>query len=328
MGRIRTSPEAFRQRFEGVEPVRIALEVGTDSPWISRLLEQLGHQVLVANAQKVALIYRNLSKHDRRDAQVLARLARFDPKLLHPLRHRSEQAQKDLAVIRSRHQLVQMRTRLISHVRGSVKALGPRLASCSAETFARRMTKQIPEGLKPALDPILEQIDHLTAQIRAFDRHIEHLAERYEVTQVLRQIHGVGALTALSFVLVLEDPTRFARSRSVGPYLGLVPKLDKSGDSNPSLRITRAGDRLLRKLLVQCAHFIVGPFGKDCDLRRYGERIRGQSGGHAKKKATIAVARKLAVLLHHLWVTGEVYDPLYNARRRGEVGEVLEQEVA
>jgi len=316
--RVRTSQDALRQRFAGVERMRIALEVGTHSSWISRLLEELGHEVIVANASKVALIHGNTRKRDQSDAENLARLSRVDPKLLHAIRHRSQSAQEDLAVIRSRDQLVRCRTQLISHVRGSVKAIGSRLSSCGAECFARRVAGEIPRGLKPALEPMLAQIAALTQAIREANRRIERLAKLYGATELLVPIHGVGALSALTYVLVLEDPTRFAKSRSVGAYLGYARRLDDSGESSPPLRITKQGDELLRRLLVQCAHYILGPFGQDCDLRRCGERIAGRGGSFAKRKAAVAVARKLAVLMHHLWVTGEVYDPFYTARRKGE----------
>jgi len=317
-GRVRTRKVAVRERFAGRPRMRIVLEVGTHSPWMSRLLEELGHEVIVANAAKVGLIHGNSRKRDRTDAENLARLGRVDPKLLHRIRHRSQSAQEDLAVIRSRDQLVRCRSQLISHVRGSVKAMGSRLPSCSTECFARRAAAEIPQGLKPALDPILAQIATLTQAIRESDRRIEQLAKQYGVTELLVPIRGVGALTALTYVLVLEDPTRFATSRAVGAYLGYVRRLDESGESSPPLRISKEGDELLRRLLVHCAHYILGPFGEDCDLRRFGERIARRGGSFAKKKAVVAVARKLAVLLHHLWVTGEVYDPFYTARRKGE----------
>lgn len=316
--RVRTNRGALRQRFAGVAPMRIALEVGTHSPWMDRLLGELGHKVLVANASKVPLIHRNVRKRDETDAESLARLARADPKLLSPIRHRGEQAQLDLAVIRSRDLLVRSRSQLIAHVRGAVKAVGHRLESCQAECFARRAVDQIPSSLRAALEPVLAQISALTEAIRDYERRIEQTAEQYEVPQLLRQVQGVGALTALTYVLVIEDPTRFARSRSVGPYLGFVPRLDSSGESNPELRTTKTGDALLRRLLVNCAHYILGPFGSDCDLRRYGQRLQGRGGKLAKKKAVVAVARKLAVLLHRLWITGEEYDPFYTARQKGE----------
>ena len=134
----------------------------------------------------------------------------------------------------------------------------------------------------------------------------------------MRQVEGIGPLTALTFVLTLEDPYRFEKSRSVGAYLGLVPAIDQSGDRDPQKRITKEGDEMLRKLLVGSSHYILGPFGSDSDLRRHGEKIASRGGKNAKKRAAVAVARKLAVLLHRLWVTAEVYDPLHNTHRRQE----------
>lgn len=316
-GRIRTTRESLCQRFSAKPRQRIALEVGPHSPWMSRQLEALGHEVLVCNASKVALIYRHSRKSDRVDAETLARLARLDPRLLHPLHHRSASAQADLAVVLSREVLVRSRSRCIAHVRGVVKSMGDRLPKCSAEAFARRASEEIPEALAPALGPVVEQIASLTRQIRDYDRQIEKLAsEKYPETQLLRQPTGVGPITALAFVLVLEDKRRFAKSRQVAPFLGLVPRLDSSGQANPQLRITKEGNELLRRLLVNCAQYILGPFGPDCDLRRYGEAIAARGGSIAKRKAVVAVARKLAVLLHHLWVTAEVYDPLFQSRKQ------------
>lgn len=314
-GRIRTSPSAMQEAFSGRAPERIALEVGTHSPWLARLLEGLGHEVLVAHAAKVALIAGNRRKTDRIDAELLARLARVDPQLLYPVRHRGEQAQCDLAVVRSRDVAVRSRTQLINHVRGTVKALGYRLSSCDSRVFAERMRGEIPRALAPALLPLLEQIGQLSERIQDYDRQIEGMHRRYPETERLRQVSGVGPISSLAYVLILEDPRRFATSRSVGAYLGLVPKLDESGESSPQLRITKEGDPLLRRLLLQCAHYILAQ-GEDSDLRRFGEAIRRRGGSIAKKKAAIAVARKLAVLLHRLWRTGEAYDPLYQARRR------------
>ena len=131
----------------------------------------------------------------------------------------------------------------------------------------------------------------------------------------MRQVEGIGPLTALTFVLTLEDPHRFKKSRSVGAYLGLVPATDRSGERDPQKRISKEGDQMLRKLLVGSAHYVLGPFGSDSDLRRHGQKIASRGGKNAKKRAAVAVARKLTVLLHRLWVTGEVYDPLYNANR-------------
>jgi transposase len=317
-GRLRTTPEAFRRRFASEQPMRIAIEAGTHSPWASRVLEECGHQVLVANARKLRLNYANKRKTDEIDAENLARLARLDPKLLYPLKHRSEDSQAHMALIRSRQALVSCRTQLVNHVRGAVKSFGGRLPKCPARSFHNKAAEHIPEALLPALGPILEQIGSLTERIRDYERELEAISkEHYPETGLLRQVEGIGPLTALTFVLTLEDPHRFEKSRSVGAYLGLVPAMDQSGDRNPQKRISKEGDEMLRKLLVGSAHYILGPFGSDSDLRRHGEKIASRGGKNSKKRAAVAVARKLSVLLHSLWVSGEVYQPLRNTHRSG-----------
>jgi len=321
-GRLRTTPEALKRRFVSEPSLHIAMETGTNSPWVSRLLEECGHEVLVANARKLRLIYANKRKTDEVDAENLARLARLDPKLLYPVRHRGEDSQAHMALIRSRQALIGCRTQLVNHVRGVVKSFGARLPKCPARSFHNKAPEHIPEALRPTLGPILEQIRSLTERIRDYDRRLEAISkEHYPETELLRQVEGIGPLTALTFVLTLEDPYRFERSRSVGAYLGLVPATERSGDRDPQRRISKEGDEMLRKLLVGSAHYLLGPFGSDSDLRRHGQKIASRGGKNAKKRAAVAVARKLSVLLHRLWVSGEVYDPLHNAHRRQGQGE-------
>ena len=232
------------------------------------------------------------------------------------IEHRSVEAQQDLALLRARDQLVGARTKLISHVRGAVKSLGGRINKCSTEAFAKQAAGQVPEALRPTLTPLLEVIADLTRRIREMDKQVERMTEEHPEAVRLQQLRGVGPVTSLAFVLAVEDPARFKRSRQVGAYFGLVPKLDDSSDSSPQLRITKAGDALVRKYLVNAAHYILGPFGTDCDLRRYGEAIAARGGKNAKKRAAIAVARKLAVMLHRLWVSEADYDPDWTQRRR------------
>jgi transposase len=317
-GRLRTTPEALRRRFASEQPMRIAIEAGTHSPWASRVIEECGHEVLVANSRKLRLIYANKQKTDEVDAENLARLARVDPKLLYPLKHRGEESQAHMAILRSRQALIGCRTQLVNHVRGAVKSFGARLPKCPASSFHNKAAEHIPEALMPALGPILEQIGSLTQRIRDYDRKLEEISkESYPETELLRQVEGIGPLTALTFVLTLEDPYRFEKSRSVGAYLGLVPATDRSGDRDPQKRISKEGDEMLRKLLVSSAHYILGPFGKDSDLRRHGQKIASRGGKNSKKRAVVAVARKLAVLLHSLWISAEVYEPLRNTHRFG-----------
>ena len=322
--RLPTTKASFHRKFSTLQNCRVAMEVGTHSRWASHLLREFGHDVFVANARKLRAIYHNPRKGDRADAEILARLARLDPKLLSPIHHRSPQAQADLAVLRSRDAIVRCRTLLINHARDMVKASGSRLPSCSADSFAHKVAPDIPKPLRPALDPILDTIASLTQQIKSYDHKSEELCnESYPETKLLRRISGVGPLTSLAFILTLEKPDRFRRSREVGPALGLVPRRDQSGDQDPQLRITKTGDAYLRRLLVSSAQYILGPFGPDCDLRRWGLMLAERGGKNAKKRAVVGAARKLAVLLHHLWKTGEVYDPFYLARKHDQAPEAV-----
>jgi transposase len=315
--RLRTTPETFSRRFDPEQQMTVAIEAGTHSPWVSRVLKECGHEVLVANPRKTRLIYGQGRKTDKLDAEKLARLARVDPKLLSPLEHRGEASQAHLALIRSREVVVRSRAQLINHVRGTVKSFGARLPKCSTASFHKKVAACIPQELQPALEPLLETIASLSTRIRHYDRELEELAQQYyPETKLLRQVQGVGTLTALTFVLTLEDPGRFEESRQVGAYLGLVPGKDQSGERDPQKRISREGDEMLRRLLVGSAHYILGPFGEDSDLRRQGLKIAGSTAAkNARKRAVVAVARKLSVLLHHLWISGEVYEPLYNCRQ-------------
>jgi len=304
----------LRKYFGQYAGALVAMETGTHSPWVSRLLASLGCRVLVGNSRKLRAIWNSPNKSDLHDAEMLARIARFDPQLLYPVQHRSEQAHADLERIKARDALVRCRRSLINHIRGAVKAFGVRLPACSAESFARRVPECVPRVLAEAVTPLLETIQRLTEQIRDYDRQVVALSrQRYAESQRLQQVGGVGPLTSVAYVLTLEEPNRFEKSRSVGAYVGLAPKRDQSGQTDKQLHISRAGNRYLRQLLVTSSHYILGPFGPDSDLRRYGLRIAERGGKNAKKRAVVAVARKLSVLLHRLWKTGADYVPLRTA---------------
>lgn len=314
--RVRTSAKGLQEAFGGMPRSRIALEIGTHSPWISRLLSELGHEVIVANARKVRLIGESRKKDDRLDARTLARLARIDPELLYPVQHRSAQAQADLAVIRARAGLVRARTSLVNTARSLTKSYGERLRGCNVRNMNPEKAESLSPELQSALEPLLAEIESLSERIVEYNDRIEALAEEnYPQVKLLKQIKGVGTLIALTFLLTLEDPHRFGKSRDVGCYLGLQPGRRNSGQSEPQLHISKEGDPYLRTLLVQGAQHILGPFGSDCDLRRWGLKLAERGGRNAKKRAIVATARKLAVLLHHLWVSAEVYEPLHNSKR-------------
>jgi transposase len=325
--KLPTTKAGLDSVFGKMPPCRIALEVGTHSPWVSRHLAAMGHEVIVANAHKVKLITQSVKKNDRMDAEQLARLARVDPKLLSPIQHRGPEAQGDLAVIRARAALVDARTELINSARGLAKPMGERLKKCDADMVKESLADGMGEAVQAVIGPMLKSVEAISKEIGEYDKKIEGIAKRYPEMKVLTQVHGVGTLIALTYILTIEDAQRFEHSRDVGPYLGLTRKQRDSGGSEPELGITKAGDQLLRRLLVQGAHCILRQGAPDSDLKAWGmARLQngGKDGGkngknqkgskNAKKKTIVAIARKLAVLLHRLWVTGEVYDPQYNRK--------------
>ena len=314
--KVSTTAKALQAAFGAMPRSRIALETGMHSPWISRLLSGLGHEVIVAHARNVRLIGESRRKDDRLDAQTLARLARIDPQLLCPVKHRSAKAQADLTVIRARAGLVRARTALVNTARGLAKSYGERLRGCNVRNMNPEKAEGLSAELQAALEPLLVALESLSEQIGDYNERIERLAqESYPQVALLKQIKGVGTLIALTFLLTLEDPHRFRKSRDVGCYLGLQPGRRNSGQSEPQMHISKEGDPYLRTLLVQGAQHILGPFGIDCDLRRWGLKLAERGGKSGKKRAIIATARKLAVLLHHLWVSGEVYEPLHNSKQ-------------
>lgn len=312
---IKTTRRAFTKFFTRPH-AHVVIEVGTHSRWISELLKGLGHRVTVANPRRVKLISQSTAKRDKKDAEWLARLGKADEALLAPVHHRGSEAQADLAVAKARDALVRTRTKLVNHARGLVKSFGERLPTCTSESFHRKAWPFVPAALKPALQPIFRVLEQLEEQIDAFDEQIKQLANKYPDVEVIAQPKGVGILTALVFLLTLEDKARFSKSRTVGAFIGFNPKRDQSGDCDKQLGITKTGDAFMRRLAVGSANYILGPFGQDSELRRWGLELAKRGGRNAKKRATVAVARKLVVLMHRLWVTGEVYAPLgYRAPR-------------
>jgi transposase len=312
-GQLRTTQEDLATFFQGLNGARVVVEVGTHSAWVQEVIRGCGHEVLVANPRLMEGSKRRKRKNDRIDANKLARLGRVDPESLYPIQHRSREVRQDLVMLRARDALVAARTEIINTTRGLVKSMGTRLPKCSSRSFAQRGEEAVAVEMREALLPLVRLAATLSADIKEYDKKIEELGEKYGHTALLRQVKGVGPITALAYVLTLENPQRFAKSRDVGPYLGLVPKQEDSGESQPQLGISKAGDTMVRKLLVGSAQYILGPFGPDTDLRRYGLRLCERGGKNAKKRAAVAVARKLAVLLHRLWVSGEVYEPLHYA---------------
>ena len=313
---VPTSKQALTSLFDRLDPCRVVIEACGHVHWIAKLAEEHGHEVIVANPRELRLISRSGRKNDRNDARTLARLGRVDPELLRPIELRGEGCRASRALLHARDQLVRVRTKLVTFTRGQVKSFGGRISSCSAESFHKRAVADVPEPLREVIGPILEVLAQLEARIRIFDKEIERISqERHPETKLLRQVKGVGPVLALAYAATIEDPGRFSSSRTLGNYVGLAPRLYDSGAKTPELRISKCGDRHLRRLLVNAASYVLGPFGGDSDLRRYGERIARGGSQRDKARARIAVARKLACLLHHLWRTGSVWHPNYALTR-------------
>jgi transposase len=309
---VATNKNGMTQRFGKMAACLIVIEVGTHSAWVSRLLASFGHEIIVANPRYVKLIGESQRKNDRRDAETLARLGRADRTLLRPIQHRGEEAQRDLAKIRARAAMVEARTSMMSCVRGLVKSGGERLPGRDASQVDESLADGLSEEWQAVAKPVLRCVAAMNKEIWECEKEIEKIAKKYPEVELLKQVYGVGTLIAVTFVLTMEDPNRFERSRDVGPYLGLVPGQRDSGKSQPQLRISKSGDKLLRTLLVQGAHCILRKGAPDSDLRDWGLAKQQHGGKKGKGRAIVGVARKLAVLLHHLWLTGEVYEPLYN----------------
>lgn len=310
---IRTSVDSFRSYFGKNQAMRVALETGTHSPWASRAIREAGHEVITANSRQLQLVYSSRRKSDTVDAEKLARLAPLDVKLLAPVEHHTEQVQQALAVLRSRAALVRSRTLLVNHVRGIIKSFGYRIPAGSTRAFPAAVREHVPEEISTGILPLVTALEGINEQILVLEETIAGLAETdYPEVALLTQVPGVGLITALTFILTLESPARFPDSRAVGAYLGLVPGRRQSGERDEKQRITKQGDTAVRTLLVQCAQYIMRSNSPDSDLKRHGSRIARPGTSAAKRAAVVAVARKLAVLLHALWITGEIYEPLRN----------------
>ena len=289
---------------------RVIIECGTHSPWVSRWLGKHGMEVVVANPRKLRAIWQAVYKTDERDAETLARIGRVDVKLLRPIRHGSEESQKQMLSMKMRDVLVRRRRDIINTIRGTLKALGWRVSNPDSARFHKVVLEQVPAEQHEVIAPCVKVLALLTKQIKEYDRIIEEAAAAHPAASRLQQIVGIGPVTALYFVLKIEDPERFGKVRDIASYLGLCPRRDQSGEVDKQMRITKAGDSYLRRLLVSAAQYLLGHFGKDCALRRHGLKLCERGGPRAKKKAVVAVARKLAVLMASLWKSGADYDPM------------------
>jgi transposase len=300
--RIATTETGLR-RFFGPRPrAQVTLESGPVTPWVYRLLCELGHEVTVVNPRRVRLIAESTLKTDGIDAEVLARLSRVDLDLLRPVHQRTPEAQALRTRLRVRTSLVKTRTSLINAVRGTVRAQGYRVPSCPAKSFVTRFSSlTLSSSLAQAIEPLVTTIGELTDRINGLEQELVTESKSNDLLVRLQSVPGVGPLVSLAYVGWMDTPDRFSRSRDVGACLGLRPSLRSSGGHEIRGRITREGDIEMRRLLVQAAHAALH-CRKDSALKRWAQTLTHRVG---KSKAIVALARKIAVLLHRLWVTGD-----------------------
>lgn len=307
--RIRTSRPRLTRFFGSREPMRVVMEAGGSSPWVSRLLGSLGHEVVVCSPRRVRLIAESKLKNDRVDAELLARLVRLDPEFLRPIQHRSEEAQLLRANLKVRSAMVEARTKWINTVRGLLRSFGYKVAGKSPGTFVDRVNRmKLPDELRAMIEPLLEQLDLLSSEIKRRNEHVEEMVKDLPEVDHLREIPGVGPVVATYFVLTIDDPQRFRNSRDVASFFGLRPSMRESALVTHFGRITKEGDPEMRRLLVQAAHACLLTKA-DSELKQWALTLAQRKG---KGKAAVALARKLAVLMHRLWVTGEVYQAFPN----------------
>jgi len=290
--------------FSDIETSTICIEAGSHSPWVDRLLTELGHIVYVGQPRKIRLIAESTLKNDRLDAEVLARLVRADPKLISPIQHRSEETQILRSTLRVRSVILQSRSRAINCVRGLLRTFGISFPVGYPEAFPRRVReKELPDSLKEMVAPLLETIEYLSQKVAILDKKIENTVVTDPITKSFQEIPGIGPIIAFAFVTCIDNPDRFGKSRSVGAFLGLRPRLRESGGKTQLGRISKEGDVGLRSLLVQGAQAMLRS-NKSCALKSWAENLIPRIG---KRKATVALARKLAVVMHRMWVTNQPY---------------------
>lgn len=295
--KIPTTRQALNDFFRQREKSMVIYEAGPHALWISELLGSLGHETIACHARRVRLIAESRNKNDRVDAEVLARLSLSDLELIKPIQQRSRQTLDQRSIVHARAALVETQKRLRTMLRGMVKPFGVRLATGKKRALAELATAKLPEHAAQSIDAILKTLSVLAEQIQKLTERVEQLADSHPAAARLQTIPGVGPLVSLSYIHAIEDPARFSRT-DIGPYLGLTPSNRSSaGKKLAPKEKGRPGDPYVRSLLVQSAWTLMNSRSQS-DLARWGRRLSERIGG---KKAAIALARKIATLMHHLW---------------------------
>ena len=309
----------FLSTQDGAAPV--AFETGMHCRWMSEVAEGMGFKVYVANPCRLRMITESKTKNDVNDARMLARIALSDPGLLHPVKLRGPEHQKMLNLHEMRNLLVKQRTGIVVQLRAIAKSMGFRIAKCQAAGFHNLDRKAWPEGFRDIAWPMLKNLEQLAVTIKTYEKQIRELAEtptfKAQVERLM-EIRYVGLFVATGFIAVTGgDMDRFEKPRDIGPWLGVTPRQDQSGDIDRQCHITKAGSKMLRWKLAECAQRVLQKNSADTDLKVKGLRICARGGKIAKGKSITAVARGLAVLMvAMLKKPNEQYVPLSDAKAK------------
>lgn len=306
---LRNDAATMKAFFEAHRGATVAMETGTHCRWIAALAAECGCHPVVGNARKLRLISESSRKNDWADAQKLARLCRSDRSLLHPVELHDDRHHRLYQLLRQRDALVSMRTALVNQLRGFAKAGGTMLPRCDARSFLSLRDSMPPEFLRD-FKPLLKTLEDLAKRIAAAEAILAEFVRRHfrKTDELLQTVPGVGPVASAAFIALVPDPGRFKSAREAGPYFGLVPKQDQSGDGDRPCRITHEGSSFMRKTLVNAANALLRKSARDTALKRFGERLgrRGQ-GKVVRRKAKVALARKLAVTMLAMARSGEDY---------------------
>jgi transposase len=308
-GKVASEPEALGGWLREHAPAarRIGMETGPLAVWLWNGLKERGLPVHVIDARHAkAGLTLQASKTDRNDARGLAQIMRTG--WFKEVQVKSTAAHLLRALLASRGMLVATRCALENQIRGLLKTFGLVLGKAGRRRFEVRLRELL--AAEPRLGrlvtPLLEVRRSLVEQIQTYDRCLVAIARRHAVVRRLMSVPGVGAVTAVAFVAAIDDPSRFRRSRHVGAYFGLVPRRYQSGEVDRPGRISKAGDQLVRTLLYEAANALLTRSRQPSALKAWAEAIAARSG---RKKAKVALARRLAVMLHRLWRDGTAFVP-------------------
>lgn len=304
-GACPTDEDGFRQALKSWRTLHCVIEASPLSEWVARMLESLGHEVVVIDPRRAKAIITSKKKTDKLDARNLARMGRTG--WYTQVHRKTEEARLLRSHLKARKGLIDAQRQQNNRIRGLLRAHGIKVGQVSSGRFEGHVDKLVRRkcpALITAIRPLLDLWVSIRESLTVMTKGVKQMAKQDATCQLLMSAPGVGPMVASAYVATIDDPSRFRRGAQVAAYLGLVPSIIQSGESEYRGRITKEGDRLLRWLLVEAAHVLLTRSGTDSALKRWGKRLEKREGS---SKAKVAVARKLAIVLHRIWLTGEPY---------------------